>query len=257
MLLDTPTPTRGSRMLAFFESGLVRRRQLRRRAPARFFAVAAGGLAAAAVLYKTVVGPWQRHWGATDDEIGRRMPGDDLVSHPIALTTRAVTVNTAAEHVWPWIVQMGNGRGGLYSYDWIDLLIGAIDQPSVDRVLPEYQNLHLGDSVPYAKGSDFVVRVLEPNRALVIQLQRPDDVNVVQSWGLYPIDPTHTRLVLRVRAAINVTALKLPLLMILDPSEGFMVRKQLLGIKKRAEALGHPRLSNASRTVLRSDRTPA
>jgi hypothetical protein len=130
---------------------------------------------------------------------------------------------------------MGNNRGGLYSYDWIDLLIGALDQPSVDRVLPEFQDLQVGDVMPYAKGSDFVVRVLEPNRSLVIQLA--GEANVVQSWGLYPVDSQHTRLVLRVRAAVPVTPQLVPMLLVLDISEGFMVRGQLLGIKWRAEAL--------------------
>jgi hypothetical protein len=205
--------------------------------PMQIAGLIVGSVAVGAGLYVAIVGPWQRRWGATHAEIARVMPGDDLVSNPLHCTTRAVTVDTAPGHIWPWLVQMGNGRGGLYSYDWIDLLIGAIDQPSVNRVLSQYQNLHVGDVVPYAKGSNFVVRVLEANRFLVIQLSLTDGTQVVQSWGLYPMDTTHTRLVLRVRAAFKITALRLPLLMVLDPAEGFMVRKQLLGIKRRAEAL--------------------
>jgi hypothetical protein len=224
-------------MGALITSGVERPQHSRRRAAARIFGAAVIAVAIVAALYTTVVGPWQRHWGATADEIARRMPGDELVPNPIEFTTRAVTVNAGAESVWPWLVQMGNRRGGLYSYDWIDLLIGALDQPSVDRVLPEYQNLQVGDRMPYAKGSTFVVRALDPARVLVIQLQLPEGINVVQSWGLHPIDATQTRLVLRVRAAFSVTISRLPLLMVLDPSEGLMVRKQLLGIKQRAEAL--------------------
>lgn len=201
----------------------------------RAVGIVLGTLAILALLYATVIGPWQRRWGATDDEVARAMLGDDLVANPLEVTTRAVTVDAAPEYVWPWLVQMGNNRGGLYSYDGIDLLIGALDQPSVDRVLPEFQNLQVSDVMPYAKGSDFVVRALEPNRALVIQL--PGEANVVQSWGLYPVDAQHTRLVLRVRAAIPVTPQLVPALLVLDPSEGFMVRQQLLGIKQRAEAL--------------------
>jgi hypothetical protein len=209
----------------------------RLRGPVQIVGLIIGCVVVAAGLCVTIVGPWQRRWGATDAEIARGMPGDDLISKPLHCTTRAVTVDTAPEYIWPWLVQMGNGRGGLYSYDWIDLLIGAIDQPSVSRVLPEYQNLHVGDVMPYAKGSNFVVRVLEANRFLVIQLSLPDETNVVQSWGLYSMDATHTRLVLRVRAAFKITALRLPLMTILDPAEGVMVRKQLLGIKRRAEVV--------------------
>jgi hypothetical protein len=164
------------------------------------------------------------------------MPGDELVPNPLEITTRAVTVDAAPEHIWPWLVQMGNNRGGLYSYDWIDLLIGALDRPSGSRVLHEFQAVKVGDTIPYAKGSDFVVRVVDPNRAFVFQLQQ-DGANVVQSWGLYPVDGTHTRLVLRVLVAMRVTPKLIPILMVLDPSEGLMVHRQLLGIKRRAETL--------------------
>jgi hypothetical protein len=201
----------------------------------KLFGVAVGAVAGLAALYGVVIGPWQRRWGATDEEVARAMPGDDLVSNPLEVTTRAVTVNAPPADIWPWLVQMGNNRGGLYSYDWIDLLIHALDRRSVDRVLPEFQDLQVGDVIPYAKGSDFVVRGLEPDRFLVIQLT--GKAEVVQSWGLYPVDAQHTRLALRVQAAIPVTPQLVPALLVLDPSEGFMVRKQLLGIKQRAETL--------------------
>ncbi len=195
-----------------------------------------GLLAALAVIYPVAIRPWQHHWGATPEEVARSMPGDELVPNPLQVTTRAVTVNASPEYIWPWLVQIGNYRGGLYSYDWIDLLIGALDQPSADRVLPEFQNLQVGDVIPYAKGTDFVVRVLEPNRAFVYQFQQ-GDVNIVQSWGLDPVDAGHTRLVLRVLEGAKLTPQFVPILMVLDPSEGFMTPKQLLGIKRRAEAL--------------------
>lgn len=205
--------------------------------PLRRAAIAtAAALFGLAVAYPTVIAPWQRHLGATPEEIARSMPGDGLVAHPLEVTTRAVTVNTGPEHVWPWLVQMGNNRGGLYSYDWIDLLIGALERRSVDQVLPEFQNPQVGDTLPYARGSDFIIRSIERERSLVFQLQL-DDVDVVQSWGLYPIDASHTRLVLRVQAAMPVSFKMLPVLMLLDPSEGFMVHRQLLGIKQRAESL--------------------
>jgi hypothetical protein len=207
----------------------------------KLFGVAVGAVVGLAALYGGVIGPWQRRWGATDEEVARAMPGDDLVSNPLEVTTRAVTVNAPPADIWPWLVQMGNNRGGLYSYDWIDLLIHALDRRSVDRVLPEFQHLQVGDVMPYAKGSDFVVRVLEPDRFLVIQLS--GTAEVVQSWGLYPVDAHHTRLVLRVQAAIPVTPQLVPALLVLDPSEGFMVRKQLLGIKQRAEILAAQRQS--------------
>jgi hypothetical protein len=204
--------------------------------PIRLGILAAVAAGAGAALYAWVVGPWQRRWGATDAEVARAMPGDDLVADPIEVTTRAVTVGAPPSAIWPWLVQMGNNRGGLYSYDWIDLLIRALDRPSVDSVLPELQHPRVGDVMPYARGSDFVFRVLEPDRHLVIQLTA-NGSNVVQSWGLYPVDERRTRLVLRVRASVPVTPRLVPFLVVLDVSEGVMVRRQLLGIKQRAEAL--------------------
>jgi hypothetical protein len=210
----------------------------------RALGLAFGAAAASALLYATVVGPWQRRWGATPEEVARQMPGDDLVDDPIEVTTRAITVEAPPDAIWPWLVQMGNNRGGLYSYDWIDLLIRALDRPSVEEVLPAFQHPRVGDVMPYARGSDFVFRVLEPGRHMVVQL-RTGGSNVVQSWGLYPTDGRRTRLVLRVRAAVSATPWLVPALLVLDVSEGFMVRRQLLGIKARAEALAADRPSHA------------
>lgn len=197
----------------------------------------------AAVLYPFLVRPWHRRWGATLDEVQRAMPGDDPEARTIEVTTRAVTVNARPEHLWPWLVQIGNRRGGLYSYDWIDLLIGALEQPSVDRILPEYQNLRVGDMLPYAVGTHMTVEAVEPNRALLLAF-RQRDVVVTQSWSLYPVDDERTRLVLRVRVSMPITLRSLPALLVLDPSEFIMVRKQLLVIRWRAE-----RLAKVSRVV--------
>lgn len=196
----------------------------------------AAGLGTAVVAYPTFIRPWQHRWGASDEEVSRAMPGDDLVANPLEVTTRAVTVNATPREIWPWLVQMGYQRGGLYSYDWIDRLIGALDRPSADRVIPELQNLRVGDILPYARGADMNVRGLDPYRMLLLELQL-DDVRVTQAWGLYPIDSTQTRLVLRVRAAIPLTPLMVPTIMLLDPAEWFMVCRQLQGIKRRAETL--------------------
>jgi hypothetical protein len=87
------------------------------------------------ILYVEVVRPWHIHWGATSDEVARRLPGDTLVKDPLEVTTRAITINAWPSHVWPWLAQMGKGRGGLYSYDWLDRAFGVLDAPSCSVVL--------------------------------------------------------------------------------------------------------------------------
>lgn len=191
-------------------------------------------LALAGVIYPLVVRPWLRRWGATGEEVVRQMPGDDMARHPVEMTTRAVTVWARPEYIWPWLVQIGNLRGGLYSYDWIDLMIGALQAPSVDRILPQFQDLRVGATVPYAVGTPMRVEALERNRTLLLAY-RDAAVTVTQSWSIQPLDDRRSRLVLRVRAQLPATWWRLPVLLLLDPAEFVMVRKQLLGIKWRAE----------------------
>ena len=103
--------------------------------------LAVGVLAAVAVLvgYRLLLQPWQHRWGASDEEVRRAMPGDDLVPGA-ASTTRAITIAAAAEQVWPWLVQLGYGRGGWDRYYWID----NDGHPSADRIVPELQRLQVG-----------------------------------------------------------------------------------------------------------------
>ena len=96
-------------------------------------------LAAASVAgaYLGVLRPWQLRWGSTDEEIEQGMPGDDLVDRPTFKATRAVTVEAAPEHIWPWLLQIGINRAGWYSYDWLDNL----GRPSATEIIPELQDL--------------------------------------------------------------------------------------------------------------------
>ena len=207
-------------------------------------------LALSSVVYPLAVRPWHQRWGATQEEVARRMAGDDDVKRPIEVTTRAVTVAARPEHIWPWLMQLGNRRGGLYSYDWIDLIIGPLQSASVDHVLPQFQDLRVGDVVPYADGTSMRVEALERHRTLLL-VYRGAGVVVTQSWGVYPLDGQRSRLVLRVRAQVPVTWRWLPALLLLDPAEFVMVRKQLLGIKWRAE-----RLAASQRAYHRKERYP-
>lgn len=107
-------------------------------------------------------------WGATDDEMSVTLPGDELVSRPGMTTTRGVTIRAAADSVWPWIAQLGQGRAGFYSYDFLENFIGC-DIHSADRIVPEWQSVEIGAKVKLAPEVALTVALVEPERALVLR----------------------------------------------------------------------------------------
>lgn len=123
----------------------------------------------AALTAVTVLGLcWMARWGATDEELGATLPGDELLPHPGLTTTRAVTVNARAAQVWPWIAQLGQGRGGFYSYDALENLVGC-DIHSANRIVPMWQGVALGAQVRLAPEVAMTVAVAEPGHALVLR----------------------------------------------------------------------------------------
>jgi hypothetical protein len=107
---------------------------------------------ALAVVYWFPVRRWMGRWGTTSSDLTRVMAGDGLAVVPASPFTMAVVVNARPEHIWPWLMQMGYQRGGLYSYDWLDRLFGFLDRPSATRILPEFQQLAVGDKIPLPRG---------------------------------------------------------------------------------------------------------
>lgn len=197
---------------------------------------AATGLAALLALYLAVVRPWHAHWGATSGEIARAMPGDSLVEHPLEVTTRAVTIDAWPAHVWPWLAQMGRGRGGLYSYDRLDRLFGVLDAPSADTLIPRFQEIRAGDTIPVGGSPGWPVAIARPNELLLLDVHQAG-AHVTWAFVLDPVSPTRTRLIMRVRGRLP-NSWMLPLqVAVLDPAEFLMVRRQLLGIRDRAERL--------------------
>ena len=124
-----------------------------------------GGSAAAYVL---LARPRQLRWGATDQELDEPLPGDELIAHADLTATRAITIGASAEHVWPWIAQFGQGRGGFYSYDVLENLVGC-DIHSADRIVPEWQHVGIGDEVRLAPEVGLVVAAVESGRSLVLR----------------------------------------------------------------------------------------
>jgi hypothetical protein len=153
------------------------------------------------------------------------------------VSTRAVKVEAPPSAIWPWLVQMGPGRGGAYTYDWIENLMG-LGMHSADRILPEYQELAVGDAQRLgARGPVLRVAELEPGQTLVF---RSDDGNWVWAFSLVP-DTAGTRLISRNRIATGDASRLAQALntYAMEPGSLIMERKMLLGIKDRAERLAH------------------
>lgn len=182
-------------------------------------------------------------WGATADEAVRRLPGDELLENADLVATRAITIQAPASAVWPWLVQMGPGRGGAYTYDWIENLLG-LDIHSVDRILPEFQQLEVGDVQHLRRGEPGMrVEILEPERVLS---SRSEDGNWVWTFVLAEEEGA-TRLISRNRIAMPGASLAGRLgMLVMEPGSLVMERKMLLGIKERAERLAANPVEQAS-----------
>jgi hypothetical protein len=197
----------------------------------------AGGAGAAAVLGPAAYLVFFRtrclNWGARADEVAAKLPGDELLADPGLVTTRAITIDAPAGAIWPWLAQMGSGRGGAYSYDWIENMLG-LNMHSATEILPEYQDIKAGDELPLGGGGPVMrVEVADPPRALAV---RSDDQNWVWMFTLLP-EGDSTRLISRNRIAVRAMApaSRLFYLLFMEPGSLVMERKMLLGIKQRAE----------------------
>ncbi|HKM81317.1 MAG TPA: hypothetical protein VJY15_10210 [Candidatus Acidoferrum sp.] len=191
----------------------------------------------AALGYLLIYRPLQLHWGATKEEVHRAMPGDEIQPKPIFNAMRAITIQARPEAIWPWLVQMGYRRAGWYGYDWID----NDGIPSSMQILPQWQRLKVGDTIPIWRNIEFAVRTLEPNRTLVFAGGNGSNSNSngnSMALGLYPIGANHTRLLWRIRLAPY--AWNSPLIaaqVFTDLADFVAVRQNILGIKARAEGV--------------------
>ena len=193
--------------------------------------MALGSIGAAAILYRLLLRHPILNWGATDAEATARFPGDELLEHADGVATRAITIDAPASAVWPWIAQMGpSPRGGAYTYDWIENLLG-LDMHSSDRVLPEYQHPVVGDTLGYGKNRMRVERV-EPKHVLAT---RSEDGNWVWSFVLAEHEGK-TRLISRNRFRLPSLIAKIGMIP-MEPGSLVMEHKMLRGIKQRAERL--------------------
>jgi hypothetical protein len=192
------------------------------------FALAVAAMAVVAI-YHRLIHPWHICWGATREEAHRHLPGDDLV--PAAGgTTRAITIEAPPVLVWPWLVQIGFGRAGWYSYDWID----NDGRPSAEAIRPEFQDLAVGDRIPMTPDMGFDVVSIDVGRSLV---SLSGDGSTSWCLQVEGDDDGGTRLISRFRAVVQPSVLGVVWSLITDPGAFVMERRMLKGIKRRAEAL--------------------
>jgi hypothetical protein len=195
-------------------------------------------IAIGSAAYILLARPRQLRWGATDRERDESLPGDELVASVDLSATRAITISASADQVWPWIAQLGQGRGGFYSYDFLENLVGC-DIHSADRIVPEWQDVAVGDKVRFAPEVALDVALLERGRSLVLRGGVPvgspaPPYDFTWAFALRDRPDETTRLLVRERYAYTRPWARL----LVEPTEAVsfvMSRKMLRGIKDRAE----------------------
>jgi hypothetical protein len=190
-----------------------------------------------ALFYFAWLREYQMNWGATAEDVSRYMAGDELQDNPEFDATRAVEIDAPPEKVWPWIVQMGYSKAGFYGFDKLD----NGGNPSAEQIIPEFQDLKVGDSIASGeyKGKLFnflEVVEMEPNKSMLWVFVATPWEGGTWSWGLYRIDNERTRLVSRLRKGYTINSRQdYVACAVIDVVEILMMRTTLLGIKRRVE----------------------
>ena len=208
------------------------------------------------LFYLVVLRPRSHRWGATSEEVQRSLPGDELVPNVKVGFTQAITINVPPEEVWPWLIQIGYQRGGWYTYDWFYKLMGGADfydgDRSADRIIPELQDVKVGDQIKIFEQGPFDIVALEPNKLLVLLARVDWDTGesfeitdkmpgnyLNNSWvyALQEVGGNSTRVIVRWRGDYspglgNALGLGIPT----EAGALVMQPKMLKGLKARAEA---------------------
>lgn len=208
--------------------------------------ISAGSVGAALAAYTFLIRPWHLGWGATEAELQEPLPGDDVVPNPTQEATHAITINAPVADVWPWLLQIGQNKGGFYSYSLLENLVGC-GIHNAKRIVPEWQSLRAGDVLwLHPKAPPLPVLLVEPDRTIVIgglaeELRDDLSENIrggTWAFVLKELDPSTTRLLVRIRWNRKGGLLDwLYNFGVLEPSHFVMERRMMLGIKHRAEAL--------------------
>jgi hypothetical protein len=191
---------------------------LRRPSPLALFGTAA------TALYAVAIRPWHLRWGAEPEDEHRDLPGDELLPEEGTKILHAVTIDAPVEEVWPWLAQLGQDRGGFYSYEWLENLAGC-EMKNAERIHPEWQHRELGETVDLHPAGGLRVSVFEAGRALGLE-----------GWATFVVEPAgadRSRLIARGGVPRGLGAVAYGVLM--EIPHFLMERRMLLGIKARAE----------------------
>lgn len=233
---------------------------MRRNRGARWV-ILGGSLLAIGLAFVVFVRPWYLRWGATDAETSRSLPGDEIIPNATRQETRAITIHAPVEQVWPWLAQLGQDRGGFYSYDLLENLVGCA-MPTEDRLRPDRQSWQVGDKLwmyppEKAGGIGFAtLRTYLPGRALGFgtrstgtPLAAPED----GSWSfvLDPVGEQTTRLLIRGRGAGGRSLLGVVFdRSVFEPMHFVMERRTMLGLKQLVERGDRGRVGNHLQVAL-------
>jgi hypothetical protein len=198
--------------------------------------------AAAAGVYARFVLPWHVRWGASDDEVRMPLPGDEIAPLPSMASTRSISIRAKPEEVWRWLVQIGQGRGGLFSYDWLENLVGS-DIHTLREIRPELQHLAAGDEIRMGPEGYPFFRVVDvaPRQALVLQAADPKTGRPAPASWSFVLLPQgrHTRLVTRQRNQFEPTVANFVLWRVVtEPASFVMEQRMLRTLKELAEGRG-------------------
>ena len=193
-----------------------------------------------AYVYAALLRPWHTRWGASDAELQAVLPGDELVLAPVAVTTRAIAINAPPEAIWPWLAQLGQGRGGFYSYEWLENTLLGCEIENAETINPAWQSVAPGDLVkmrpdPAMPPAYNVAQVL-PGRALVLGHHVGLSTDPTAPWAdtwqfvIVPQEPGGSRLIIRTRTQEAPWSNRL-----LEPGIFLMEERMLRGIRERAE----------------------
>jgi hypothetical protein len=196
--------------------------------------------------------PMRDKWGLKKEDTHRTFPGDELIEQPNAQFTHAIEINAAAEKVWPWIAQIGQGRGGFYSYEALENLAG-LNIYNSDEIIPEFQNPKIGDVIPFGTNDAYPLVICEQGKAMAIGLGYDMDKNIPLDpeanfpanyfrltwlWCVESVDEHSSRFFSRNRIVYTPSFKnKLMFGLFMEPIVFAMDRKMCLGIKKRAEKM--------------------
>ena len=189
-------------------------------------------------------------WGMQEEEKNRKYPLDEIIPNPSSGFSHGINIDAPAEYVWPWIAQMGAGRGGFYSYELLEHIAGLKIYNS-DEILPQFQNPKVGDEIPFGAGLGYPLILSDPGKAMAIEVAMDADTNnsydvtaeppqnflhITWLWYIERVHDTHSRFISRNRVDTNRSFKnRLVFGWLAEPIIFAMDRKMCLGIKRRAE----------------------